>query len=511
MANLLGASLTVEVESPLGLLQFGPGSLLAYTIVQGLFTVLAIKELWSIAGVLIKGYSNDLDIDGLIVWHITENYEDLRKTLKHIFYPCALDLCDRAFLRNRSERRVNRIGWKRVIVAGFFALFLLGADIALIVLSAPSQWPVRASNLQSLMWDNAGPIPILKNNSYVIQGSFSKAVILTSKWKDVEFTRQPSVSLERTDFLRFADFNAKLPTYNETLFVCDYSEGWRLICRVHCENRLYQYKLRLDLDTENDNMYFASTNSFSVGKSAKNTLDHYRQAIREQLGIETTLGFHNKTKFELKATDEPPEYTNLTRRGDGDMVLTHDAIASLFLATVVLFPGPSDTQVYARRKGTRDENPEPLEGVVAESQRPYVPLLITAAIYFTLALISVVVQGNWRNAEIAKDLDLFFEILGKSKKNIFNFTTTRLTRLHSFVPPPNTMEKQSAAEAEKNVGREHRGFIPAKIWVQLEEFQRDRDEMTLDAFHEKWGIYQPNDSPLSESDTLTGLDDEGSV
>lgn len=492
-------SLLLDVTSPLPNIYLGPTLVIWYTILQGAFTVLAIKEVWSIFGVLVKGKSNELCIDRVILWHLTENWEDLLKTFRYIYLPCVKDLWYRAV--GKKSERISSRGWRRVAKSGILALLLFLIDFSLVVLSAPSLDDVHAVNVQSLIWSNKGKIRTLERSSDVLQGSFSRTIILNSKFNDVEFVRQPSLSLERTYFDDFAlSFDAKLPPYAAKFFECDATEKWRIICRVYCNNKLYQYKMRIDISMSNikgeepveGDSFFVTTENFSVAPNATNPLKNYVNALRKQLGINDTVGFYKGERFELRAANQPPERTVL--RSSGYSVLTHDAIATIFLSTIDISADKKGAKVFRRKEGERMVAYSKLFGKIAVSQRPYVPLLGIFAMYLCLAIISGCMQWTCRATNMSKELKAIMELMALPlDQHLLNTDAEplRVERSRAI-----SSRREFAESGLVKIGREdvagecveveHIGYLPAGIVLEIAKYVREVNNCRI--FQARWGI-----------------------
>lgn len=415
-ANLLDPRINITVKSGLSTFYAGPRNIFGYTILQGLFTVLAIKEVMSIVRHFVKGHGSNIRVDRAITWSIVENWEYLYKVMKQDWSPGRMH-------RFPSEHhpvkvRFNDKAWRRSMISGMIGFFIFACYIALNIASVPTRIEPQAQKIERLTWTNRGRIPNITKENILI-GSFSKSVALDTLANDIEFTRQPSVSLERTDF---RDFNTDLPTFenaNNTFFQGDATEGWRIVCKTYCENWYYQYKLRLDVLTKDEvSEFFPSTANFSVVRNASNPLHKYKDAMKTQLDINVTSSNTREPEpgqfgeyFALKADELPPEYTYRGRHGfkssdcpstdtcdkcldPSDCLLTHDAVASIFLNTV-LIETVHDSSVdlyFERGQNNRETRPNDMRGIVAISQRPYLPLYGTAIIYVLLQLFSIYLQ-----------------------------------------------------------------------------------------------------------------------
>lgn len=490
---------TLNIKTPLSWLYAGPKDLLLYTLVQGVLTVLAIKEVWSIACVAVKGRSADLHVNRVVRWNVVENFEDLRKTFQRILVPCARDLY-RTLPSTRGEGRINKSGWKLVICSGLVAFLLFGFDVGIIVLGAPSLSLIHASSVQSITWANNGNIPVLNSTSEVLQGSFSRTIVKESLYNDIEMIRQSSVSLERTDILDFKHFIGDLPdyvSYNKTFFECDGAEGWRIICRVFTQRRLYQYKLRLDVSTDFGDSFFIPVNDFDLTTDAKNSLEDYVKQMSVQLGINATIAFRNATTFRLRAEEQPPELVNL-RGKPNTAVLTHDAILTLFLGSIQLCAGPINPVLQWRKKGERSTIQGLVMGNVAKSQRPRLSLLMTLFMYGFTALVSIGLQSRLRVDHVAKDMDVVFELMGKSKDpelGVLNITAKKLEVVHSRTTgfrgehdDDEVFEIRDDPHDPERVIIEHTGFLPAVLLKDIARFMRHRQNEDIKRLQDEWGV-----------------------
>lgn len=505
--GLLTSKVTVSIDSPIHDIYGGPSSLLLYALIQGAFTVLAIKEVWSIFHVVIKGRSSALNINKSISWNMVEQFEDLRKTILRVIWPCLRDVYRR--VTGKKGSRISLRGWRLVFLSSIFAGILFGFDIALVVLQAPSLENIDANRLQFVTWRNNGPI-IQLNASNVLRGSFSRSIILESKQQDIELTRQVSLSLERTDLLDFQDgFNVDLPNYNGTFLTCDRTEGWRMVCKVYTERRLYQYKLRLDLSTDDGSSWYVPVTDFFNASDTRKLSEH-EDALRKQLDIDCKVTWNNATFFMLQTTNvtkQPPQYSVLS---DGSRALTHDAIASLFLNAVQIGVGETDAVLYRRKRGERDVQLEVVRGDIAKSQRPYVPMWGTIIMYFILAAISAGLQWKVHIGDVAKDLDAVLEILGKKKDpdtGVLNVAGVPLETIHSkFITERSGLASDDYFTVENipnsnEIIASHNGFLPAKVLHNLLRYMKERETTAVDnpeRFRGDWGIvYQDAQSHSS--------------
>lgn len=530
--NLLSARSSVDVRTPLGWFYIGPNNLLWYTFIQGAFTVLAIKEVVSIASVAVKGRSPDLDIKRVIAWNMVTNWEDIRKMFQRILRPCANDImnriksccspsksddqsrngrgnCDLPTASTESANSengmkkplVSRRGWTLVLISWLIALGLFCADLSFVVLSAPSLYTIDASQVQTLAWSNNGSIPTLTKEN-VLRGSFSRTISKQAIANDVEFAMQASVSLERTYFDDFKTLNAALPEYNGTFLTCDASEEWRIVCKIYTKDNLYQYKLRLDSSTESDNgelwQYFVPVYDFSVNESSTDTtsLTQYVDAMREQLKIPAYIGWRNNSKWMINSQVQPGNETLI----DGEAVLMHDAIASLILGSINICAGSTNAKMFRRRRGRREEKLEPIRGAVARSQRPTAPLLATIFAYGVCALLSAALQWKRKVGDIAKDFDVVLEVLAKHKSEagVLNINADPLPVITSqtsgrrgeFIDEQ-FLQVHEDINDRNSVTLTHTGFLPARAMAPLSSYMRDRETLSKDdeaEFRRKWGI-----------------------
>lgn len=525
--NLLDQRSSVDVATPLGWLYMGPNNLLWYTFIQGAFTVLAIKEVVSIASVCVKGRSSNLNIRRVIAWYMVTNWEDLRKMTERILKPCTIDIWRRLLscIRGGKSSRINNDngdlqtyskehsgenepvvsghGWALLLMSGLVALALFCTDLGLVVLSAPSLHKIDASQVQTLAWSNNASIPILTKEN-VLRGSFSRAITKEAIANDVEFSSQASVSLERTYFDDFRELNAVLPPYNGTFLTCDASEGWRIVCKIYTERNLYQYKLRLDTSTvaKDDDLfqYFVPVYNFSIREtSTRNTrsLAEYMDAMNEQLGLNVTLGWKSNTHWMINSIVQPKAFTNI----DGENVLMHDAIASLVLGSINICAGSTNSMMYQRRRGERKVYLKPIRGTVARSQRPRAPLLTTIFAYGFLALVSGILQWKRRVGDVAKDFHIVLEVLAQRIRSSAGVLNIRADPLPMITSRTSGRRDEFSDEQYLRVSNDpingdlviltHKGFLPARAMALLSSYMRDRLTLAKEdpsEFRRKWDI-----------------------
>ncbi|PXF45062.1 hypothetical protein BWQ96_05164 [Gracilariopsis chorda] len=123
-------------------------------------------------------------------------------------------------------------------------------------------------NMSKLAWSNNHPVVHLNKNN-TLHGSFSRVIPENSAKIDVDFTQLPSVSLERTEYSDFISGGCgidetELRPFNGALINGTWHESWRVKCYTRTSNRSYQYKLRLDVSTEDSSQFFVPTSKFSV-------------------------------------------------------------------------------------------------------------------------------------------------------------------------------------------------------------------------------------------------------
>lgn len=380
--------MTLEVETGLGWFYKGPDNTVLYTLLQGIITVLTLKEIIIVTRYFVKGSSGNLRINRVILWQMVEDWDDIFKVFRDIFFPKALISIPSS--NTKKHTPLNILAFSRYLLAGLIALWLFIADISLVFSALPNRSPQDAQTISGLAWDNSGEIPLLtESTEQLIRGSFSKTVQLRSISDDVEFISLPSVSVERTNY---KDFRLQLPEYQGKLLTCNSTEGWRIICQVYCDKRYYQYKLRLDVNArDQESAFFVPTTKMTV-TSGINKLENYVDAIEEQLKIKVD-GWDvngNSTYFEIYS-----KLVNETVMLAGEEELMHDAVVSLFLGSIRIKATTKGSLYYERMFGERAEHESMVKGTIAISQRPFLPLLGSLLVYGILQTITIILQTRF--------------------------------------------------------------------------------------------------------------------
>ncbi len=174
----------------------GPSSTFAYTTLQGIFTVLAIKEVISVTRSFVKGSSSSRRVRSIILWHMVENWEDLFKICRQLLFPRRMhSLTSKVF---PARAPLTRLGWRRLVGTGLIALWLFGVDVSLVVGSYQVKTALDPSRISKFRCTSSGPIPSLKHDE-VISKSYLRKVELLSDNEDVAFLYHLELSLNRTE------------------------------------------------------------------------------------------------------------------------------------------------------------------------------------------------------------------------------------------------------------------------------------------------------------------------
>lgn len=461
--GILDNLISVDVDAATPWFQNGPSNLFYFALLQGFITVLFINELLSIVRSIIIPSSNTLSPNRIILWHMVEAWEDVGKFALRIL---------RLSLRSRHDTRrtnnitnqdplfsLNRLALRRIIFSLVIYMVLFGTELALVVTAVPTRRRRDVYDMSKLSWSNNHPVTVL-NKRNTLHGSFSRVIPLNSAKNDVEFTRLPSVSLERTDYSDFFSGGygideRNLPLFDGTIINCTWHELWRVKCRTRTMNRFYQYKLRLDVSTEDSSQFFVPTSRFSVLPPNTNTAQTYAKAIRDQIRIPIISHIATNTSFLLRASRIPAENTTLQ---NGDKVLTHDALATLFFSTIHIEQAPQNELYFEREEGTRDEELRHVHGFIATSQRPYLPLYGIIALYLLAQLISVSLQVYRRKWPHHLELRLLAEICEGDHDVPFENMDLRELRMDSWLD---------------NTGKAvHVGFLPVHLLQRIHDYIR---------------------------------------
>lgn len=471
--SLLRPDIEVDVPSALPRIFYGPRSLISYTILQGFFTVLIIKELVSISRCVVKGSRRNLNVNDILLWNLVEDCEDLYKLFaKNFFQPRRTH----GFSAQHypKVRRLNSTGRQRLALAAVIALFIFAADMVLVICSVPNRMSQNSGDMKKISWANSGSI-IDVTAENILRGSFSRIIKLNAPDDDIEFNRLPSISVDRTDF---RDFLAVLPLYDGTLIKCSTEQGWRFLCQIHCENTFYQYKVRIDVSTDSSSSYFfVGTSQFNFSESR---IREYADKIKIQLNIEYTRITINSTQtafiIHTAITDFPPERTLipksiLTTSGIAKVdVLTHDAIATIFLGSIVIDSAPINSTYYIRKCTERKEDVGIINGTIAISQRPLLPLLGTIIMYVVFQVFSIVLQTTFGLHTLNPEVGILLEVTGGlCTENWANAKVGELKLVYS---------KSTKKETSDTFG--HFGYLPAKIITQIRHYIHPKYDKELE-------------------------------
>ncbi len=245
---------------------------------------------------------------------------------------------------------------------------------------------------------------------------------------------------------------------------CNNTEVWRIVCRIRCDKRFYQYKLRLDVSTDTgDFFFFVPTSHMSVVRGP-NKLKNYINAIRTQLRIQVTRMKILPGYFSIQTGSLPPEYTVLANE---EKVLTHDAIATLYLGTIEIKSADMSAMYYKRKFGTRKEFMSAVTGTIAVSQRPLLPLYGTVIIYILAQAISIMQQKGMQLHNSTPEMSALLELAGgPCVDNIANVWVEDRPLVNSRTVVPHGNDRVEFG---------HIGFIPGIIvWFVKEFLQEER-------------------------------------
>lgn len=484
--SILQPVIEVEIPSARSILYAAPTNAVFRTILQGFLTVLIIKECVSLTRYFVKSSransDNSLDLNRILLWTMVEDWDDLFKVFfRRIFFPRPLHLLDSPF----QGMRVNfdRRGLKRLAISAALAFLLLAIDVVLLFLQLPDNRHQDVRVMRKLAWHNNGTlVDVAKNN--VLVGSFSRVVKLNATADDNQFIRLPSVSIERTDFRDFSE-DGELPKYNGKLINCTKKEGWRMLCRVHCQNRFYQYKLRLDVSTDtNQSYFFVPTANFNFSLAR---VQEYVDQLQRQLNIPVKNfeidGGNAEQRQEGEGRDSqpdsfqvyteeqdfPPERILLPEKhapltatnGRVEMVevLTHDAIATIILGSIVISTANETSPYVVRELSERGTSYGFINGTVAISQTPYITLLGTLIMYVVLQSFSIFLQTRLQLHVSSPEISVLLESVGIS-------CTTNWGNIQ--VPPVKAHYSYDVNEQGEQVG--HIGYLPATFLGQIRKF-----------------------------------------
>lgn len=128
------------------------------------------------------------------------------------------------------------------------------------------------------------------------------------------------------------------------------------------------------------------------------------------------------------------------------------------------------SQVSTRNKGDRAEDFAPLENnLLGRRYNTYHLLLLWRSNFLLWCF-----QNLFRKlvkVEIAKELNLFFDILRNYRNNIFDFTTPRLIRLHSIAPRQNFEYMQVNVGTYIYIGCWNRGLFLQRFRYSRKSFR----------------------------------------
>lgn len=486
--SILQPVIDVEIPSARSILYAAPSSATFRTILQGFLTVLIIKECVSLTRYFVKSSransDNSLDINRILLWVMVEDWDDLFKVFfRRIFFSRPLHLLDSPFQGMRVS--FDRVGLKRLAISGSLAFLLLSVDVVLLFLQLPDNRHQDVRNMRKLAWHNNGTLVNVAADN-VLVGSFSRVVKLNSTADDNQFIRLPSVSIERTDYRDFTD-DGDPPNYNGKLLNCTKKEGWRMLCRIHCRNRFYQYKLRLDVSTDtNSSFFFVPTAGFNFSLAR---VSEYVTELRRQLSIPITdfvidgenerqqqqegeEGSNNgPDSFQLytNVNDLPPERVALpvtyapsaTANGRVETVdiLTHDAVATIILGSIVVSTTNESSLYVVRQLAERRTVDGVIFGTVAISQTPYITLFGTLIMYVVLQSFSIFLQTRLKLHVSSPEISALLESVGVS-------CTTNWGNVR--VPPVRAHYSYDVNEQGEQVG--HIGYFPATFLARIRKF-----------------------------------------
>ncbi len=117
--TVLNTTTVVQVSTRSNPFYDGPSSIYTYIILQGFFTVLLIKEIVSVTRYFVKGSSSQLRVNRIILWQMVENWEDLFKICRQIFFPRRMHSF--ASLSYPERPRLNSLALRRFVLSGLIA------------------------------------------------------------------------------------------------------------------------------------------------------------------------------------------------------------------------------------------------------------------------------------------------------------------------------------------------------------------------------------------------------
>lgn len=505
--SILQPVIEVGIPSARSILYKAPSDATFRTIVQGFLTALIIKECVSLTRYFVKSTransDNSLDLNRILLWAMVEDWDDLFKVFcRRMMFPRPLHLLDSPFQGMRAS--FDRVGWRRLGISGGIALFLLAVDVVLLFLQLPDNRHQDVRNMRKLAWHNNGTLVDVAADN-VLVGSFSRVVKLNSTADDNQFIRLPSVSIERTDYRDFSE-TGELPVYNGKLLNCTKKEGWRMLCRIHCQNRFYQYKLRLDVSTDtNSSFFFVPMAGFNFSHAR---VSEYARELRSQLSISVTDSVvdgeneqqrqqqpesnNGPDSFQLytKVEDLPPERVPLpvtyapSATSDGRVrtvdILTHDAVATIILGSIIVSTTNESSPYVVRRLAERQTADSVISGTVAISQTPYITLLGTLIMYVILQSISIFLQTRLNLHVSSPEISALLESVGVS-------CTTNWGNVQ--VPPIKAQYSYDVNDQGEQVG--HVGYLPAPFLARIRKFLDD-------------GPYDDNDNANDDASTVGG-------
>ncbi len=221
----------------------GPANRIAYIPIQGIFTVLAMKEVVSVTRNFVKGSSSSLKPNSAILWHMVRNWEDLFKIVRQLLFPRRMHDFVSNFHRTRAP--LSRFGWKRFAVSGFVALWLFGVDVGLIFGSIPASTRLENSGISKLKWTNDWPVAANMYFGDIVCQSSSQEIKLYTEIEEVRFVAKPFRTVNRTEI---SNTSSSFPSMMRYLLNCDNSDRRRVTCHVYSHKRLFRYDLALHLD-----------------------------------------------------------------------------------------------------------------------------------------------------------------------------------------------------------------------------------------------------------------------
>lgn len=199
----------------------------------------------------------------------------------------------------------------------------------------------------------------------------------------------------------------------------------------------------------------------------------------------------NFTLYTQSSTDAPSEFISI----GGRQVLRHDAIATLFLATIKVSTSPKDTIYFRRRSGRWDVEPTIFEGIIGTSQRPFLPLFGTGIMYVALQIIGIVQQWRMKKHGYSAEITLLHEICGGSAANCVMNSNLRLVNVVCSI----SEEKEGADEPTVA----HVGYLPERLYKEWQHFLAVRDTKHG---RKEFGVVDGNDLHLYASHIRSSIE-----